>query len=111
MTNEEFQVLVLQQLPSLNEGQKSLKEGQANMVARMDKLENGQDILATEILNLKSTTNAIDTKLSKLSTRIENEIEPKINALFEGHQQHSKQLTRIEEQVNKHEEYILRRIK
>ncbi len=111
MTNEEFQTLVLQQLQSLTEGQKSLTEGQVRLETRMDRLEKSQDILATEVIALKSKTNEIDTKVTKLSVRIENEIEPKINALFEGHKQHTEQLTRIEEQVSKHEQYILQRIK
>jgi len=132
MTNEEFQALVLQQLQSINqrignleegqisltEGQKSLTEGQARMENRIGNLEEGQarleksqDILATEVIALKSKTNGIDTKLTRLAVRIENEIEPKINALFAGHKQHTEQLNRIEEQVNKHDQYILQRIK
>ncbi|WP_449240378.1 hypothetical protein [Desulfoscipio gibsoniae] len=82
----------------------SLKEGQA-------RLEKSQDILATEVIAIKSKTNEIDTKLTKLSVRVENEIEPKINALFAGQKQHTEQLVRIEAQVSKHEEFILKRIK
>ena len=125
MTNEEFQALVLQQLQSLNEGQKSLaegqtrmetrignlEEGQASMETRMDRLEKSQDILATEVMSVKSKTNEVNNNLTKLTLRIENKIEPKISALFEGHKQHTEQLTRIEEQVSKHDEYILKRIK
>ncbi len=125
MTNEEFQALVLQQLQSLTEGQKSLEEGQArlenrmnnlevgqaHLETRMDNLEKSQDILATEIIAINSKTNDIDTKVTKLALCIENEIEPKINVLFEGHKQHTEQLTRIEEQVNKHDQYFLQRIK
>ncbi|WP_347491307.1 hypothetical protein [Desulfoscipio sp. XC116] len=125
MDNDKFQDLVLQQfqiitgeLQSLKEGQVrmefrigNLEEGQAHMESRMDKLEKSQDILATEVMAIKSKTNEIDTKLTKLSVRVENEIEPKINTLFEGHKQHTEQLTRIETQVSQHEEFILKRIK
>jgi len=95
----------------LTEGQKSLTEGQARMENRMDRLEKSQDILATEVMAVKSKTNEVNTNLTKLAIRIESEIEPKISVLFEGHNQHTEQLTRIEEQVSKHDEYILKRIK
>jgi hypothetical protein len=111
MTNEEFQMLVLRQLARMEDRIGKIEEGQARMETRMDRLEKSQDILATEVMDLKSKTNDIDTKLTRLAVRLENEIEPKINALFEGHKQHTEQLTRIEEQVNKHDEYILKRIK
>lgn len=111
MTNEEFQAMVLQQLQSLNEGQRLLTKGQARMETRMDRLETSQDILATEVMAVKSKTNEVNTNLTKLAISIENEIEPKISALFEGREQHTEQLTRIEEQVSKHDEYILKRIK
>jgi len=118
MTNEEFQALVLQQLRSLNEGQKSLTEGQKSLAEgqartekRMDKLEKSQDILAREVMAVKSKTDEVNTNLTKLALRIENEVEPKISVLFEGHKQLTEQLTRIEEQVSKHDEYILKRIK
>ena len=96
---------------TLTEGQETLTEGQARMENRMDRLEKSQDILATEVMAVKSKTNEVNTNLTKLAVRIENEIEPKISALFEGHNQHTEQLTRIEEQVSKHDEYILKRIK
>ncbi|WP_051273357.1 hypothetical protein [Desulfotruncus alcoholivorax] len=125
MDNDKFQELVLQQFQTMDkrfqsmdkqfqaitEELQALKEGQTRMETRMDKLEKSQDILATEVMSLISKTNEIDTKLTKLAIRVENAIEPQINALFEGHKQHTEQLTRIEEQVSKHDEYILKRIK
>jgi hypothetical protein len=36
---------------------------------------------------------------------------PKINALFDGYKQNSDKLSRIEEEVSRHEEIIPRRIK
>ena len=36
---------------------------------------------------------------------------PKIDSLFDGYKQNSDKLDRIEEEVSKHEEIILRRIK
>lgn len=139
MDNDKFQELVLQQfqvmnkqfqaidqrfetitdeLQALKEGQVrmetrigNLEKGQTRTETRMDRFEKSQDILATEVMAIKSNTNGIDTKLTKLAVRVENEIEPKINTLLEGHKQNTEQLTRIEAQVRKHEEFILKRIK
>lgn len=125
MDNGKFQELVLQQfqamdkrfqaitgeLKTINQRVGTIEEGQARMETRMDRLEKSQDMLATEVMTVKSKTNEVNSNLTKLAIRIENKIESKISALFEGHKQHTEQLTRIEEQVSKHDEYILKRIK
>ncbi|HSH34713.1 hypothetical protein [Schnuerera sp.] len=50
-------------------------------------------------------------EVKKTNTKIDHEVMPKIDALFDGHKQNSDKLDRIEEEVSKHEEIILRRIK
>lgn len=67
-----------------------LKEGQKKLEASMEKL---------------------DARQSKLEIIIENDIIPKIDILFEGHQQMKEQLDRIENKVSRHEEIILRSVK
>lgn len=118
MENGKFQELVLQQfqimnkrfelvtseLKTLNQRVGAIEDGQS-------RLEKSQDILATEVMSIKAETTEINTNLTKLAIRIENEIEPKIDALFDGQEQHTKQLGRIEEQVSRHDEYIMKRIK
>ena len=47
----------------------------------------------------------------KTNAKIDHEVMPKIDALFDGYKQNSDKLDRIEEEVSKHEEIILRRIK
>ncbi|WP_347489044.1 hypothetical protein ABDB91_17855 [Desulfoscipio sp. XC116] len=115
---KEGQVRMETRIGNLEEGQVrmetrigNLEKGQTRTETRMDRFEKSQDILATEVMAVKSNTNGIDTKLTKLAVRVENEIEPKINTLLEGHKQNTEQLTRIEAQVRKHEEFILKRIK
>ncbi len=49
--------------------------------------------------------------LKKTNAKIDHEVMPKIDALFDGYKQNSDKLDRIEEEVSKHEEIILRRIK
>lgn len=46
----------------------------------------------------------------KTNAKIDHEIMPKIDALFDGYKQNSEKLDRIEKEVSKHEEIILRRI-
>jgi chromosome segregation ATPase len=139
MDNDKFQELVIQQFQvmskqfqtmdkqfetidkrfeTITNKLQALEEGQARMESRISNLDEGQarlekshEMLATEVMALKSKTNEIDTKLIKLAIRVENEIVPRINALFEGNKLHTEQLTRIEEQVSKHDQYIWQRIK
>ncbi|NLC44558.1 MAG: hypothetical protein GX783_09795 [Clostridiales bacterium] len=42
---------------------------------------------------------------------IENDHGAKLDALFDGYKQNSDRLTRIEAEVSKHDEFIMRRIK
>ena len=53
----------------------------------------------------------VKNEIKKTNTKIDHEVMPKIDALFDGHKQNSDKLDRIEEEVSKHEEIILRRIK
>ena len=50
-------------------------------------------------------------EVKKTNAKIDYEVMPKIDALFDGYKQNSDKLDRIEEEVSRHEEIILRRIK
>lgn len=56
--------------------------------------------LSSEIRDVKNTV-----------TRIEHEHGKKLDALFDGYVQNTEQLKRIEMEVSRHEEIILRKIK
>jgi len=51
------------------------------------------------------------SKLEKTVSKIEVEHGQKLSALFDGYVQNSDKLDRIEAEVAKHEEYILKRLK
>ncbi|QAT40668.1 hypothetical protein [Clostridium sp. JN-9] len=70
-------------------------------------LKAGQDDLKKEV---KSNTENIN-KLSKTVLHIEQDHGRKLDALFDGYKQNSEKLTRIEEEVSKHKEIILKRVK
>ena len=53
----------------------------------------------------------VKNAVKKTNIKIDHEIMPKIDALFDGYKQNSEKLDRIEKEVSRHEEIILRRIK
>lgn len=71
---------------------------------RFDGLENEMEETKSEIGEIKS-------EVRKTNNVIESDIKPKINALFDGYQQLNEKTTRIENQVSKHDEIIIKRVK
>lgn len=81
-------------------------------------LKGGQDNLRKEISgiksdmgNLKSDVGGIKSDIRKMGIKLDEEITPKLESLFDGYKQNSEQLTRIEKQVSEHEDVILRKVK
>ncbi|WP_234122360.1 hypothetical protein [Clostridium hydrogenum] len=87
---------------------KEMFELMTKMYAEM---QNGFKSVNSEIKALKSGQEELKNEIRKTNVVIENEIKPKIQVLFDGYKQHGEQLTRIEKEVSKHEEIILRRVK
>lgn len=56
--------------------------------------------IKTDVANVKKTV-----------TKIENDHGQKLSSLFDGYKQNSDKLDRIEQEVSKHEEVILRRVR
>lgn len=80
--------------------QDTKEEMQKGFKAVNEKLDNVETSLRAEIQEVKNTV-----------VRIENDHGQKLNALFDGYKQNSDKLDRIETEVSKHEEIILRRIR
>ena len=53
----------------------------------------------------------LEEEVRKTNVTIEHDIISKIDALFDGHKQHTAQLERIEIAVSRHEDFIMKRIK
>lgn len=68
---------------------------------------NGFKEVKSEISELKSELREVKDRV----ITIENDHGKKLAALFDGHLQNTQQLDRIEEEVSKHEDIILRRVK
>jgi predicted nuclease with TOPRIM domain len=81
LENEKFQELVLQQLSALTEGQRRLE-------TRLDSLE-------TRLDSLESRLDALENGQTRVEFRLENEILPKITALFDGYQLRGDQIENL----------------
>ena len=78
-----------------------LKSGQEKMYSE---LKSGQEKMYSELKSeIKDVKNTV--------IRIENEHGKKLDALFDGYVQNTEHLKRIEMEVSRHEEIILRKIK
>ena len=67
-----------------------------------------------DMQEMKGDIKEVKTRLSnveKTVLHIEQDHGQKLQALFDGHKQHSDQLDRIEEKVSKHEDIIVRKVK
>ena len=77
-------------------------------------LKKGHDDLIKEVKNNTEKIEIIENRLinvEKTVTKIENEHSQKLEALLDGYKQNSEQISTIENEVSKHEEVIIRRVK
>ncbi|WIV11842.1 hypothetical protein [Proteiniborus sp. MB09-C3] len=77
-----------------------MQEGFKDVKGRLDKVEGRFDGVEGELASVKKTV-----------IHIENEHGKKLQALFDGHTQINSQLERIENEVTRHEEIIIRKVK
>ncbi|MGI6698403.1 MAG: hypothetical protein ACOX3Y_07375 [Clostridia bacterium] len=82
----------------------TIAEQVAGLSVKVDGLEKGQK-------SLVEGQKALANEVKKTNLIIENDIKLKIDALFDGYKQNSEKLDRIEAEVVKHEEFIIKRIK
>ncbi|HOJ49103.1 MAG TPA: hypothetical protein PLD48_09635 [Bacillota bacterium] len=67
--------------------------------------------LTNDVSGLKNDVSGLKDGQKRIEIMLEHDIKPKIQALFDGYKQHTDQLDRIEKEVSRHDEFILRRIK
>lgn len=90
----------------------------AEMTSKMDKMYSEMQGMnerlgnvETDTNTLKSDLNILKSNVKKIGVKIDGDVTPKIEALFDDYKQNSEQLNRIEQEVSKHEEVILKRVK
>lgn len=90
MTDRELLELIAKQVGVLTSEVGSIKEDVGNLSKQVDTLTN---------------------ELIKTNNVIENDIKPKIESLFDGYVQNQNKLDRIEAEVAKRDEFILKRVR
>jgi len=79
-----------------------------------EEMQEGFKEVKGEIKEVKIRLDRVEDRLDKVENtviKIEQDNGKKLSALFDGHEQNSRKLDRIEKEVSKHEEVILRRIR
>ena len=79
---------------------KGVNKRLGNLETKVDNLENKVDNLETKVQHIDNKVNIIEQEHGK-----------KLTALFDGYTQNAQKLDNIQEEVSKHEEVILKRIK
>ncbi len=97
MTDRELLELIAAQVGALTQNVSELKEGQNTLTQDVSELKEGQK--------------KVENEVRKTNVTIENDIKPKVTALFDGYTQTNNKLDRIEKEVSRHEEVIIRKIK
>ncbi len=120
MTDRELLEIILQKIGDMNsrmngmdsrmvgiETNMATKDELMDIKAEMADVKTGMTNIKAEIVNIKA-----DVKFTREAIiRIENDHGQKLGALFDGYKLNSEKLERIESEVSKHEEIILRRIR
>lgn len=77
-------------------------------------MKEGFDGVNNRLTNVENRLTNVENRLTNVENtvlNIEQDHGNKLQALFDGHKQHSGQLERIEREVSKHDDFILRRVK
>lgn len=106
-TDRELLELILNQVTELTMDMSGVKGDMSGLKREVSGLK-------SEVSGLKSEMSEVKGRLSgveKTVLRIEHDHGDKLSALFDGYQQNSEKLDRIEAEVARHEEIILRRVR
>jgi len=82
----------------------------ADLKGSIDNLASGQNDLKKEMSSIKTDVSTLKSDVKKIDINLE-ELDKKVDLSLEGHKTNTEQLNRIETEVSKHEEIILRRVK
>ncbi|MFX0560323.1 hypothetical protein TEPIDINF_001746 [Tepidibacillus infernus] len=91
-----------------------MQKGFTDLGDRIDKVENRLDGVESRLDKVESRLDKVESRLDRVEktvVHIENDHGQKLSALFDGYKQNSDKLDRIETEVSKHEEIILRRVR
>ena len=95
----------------MQDGFKSVNKRIDTLDTKVSNLEVKVDNLDTKVSNLEVKVDNLDKVVKKTNLVIENDIKPKITALFDGYSLTSNKIENIKNQVSKHDNFIIKRIK
>jgi len=109
MTDRDLLELIATQVGNLTSQVENLTSQVGNLTSQVENLTTQVNGFAGDMEEVKEK---LDQKADKTDiVRLENELDLKIKALFDGHQQLQDQLNRIEDKVTTHDEIIFKRVK
>jgi len=103
MENEKVYNLVEKLYTEMQKGFEKVDARFEQVDARFEKIDNRLD-------NMDNRVSGLEKEIRKTNLIIEHDIKPKIEVLFDGHQQISDRLSRIEAEVTRYDEFILKKI-
>ena len=118
MTDRELLELIATKVGGLETKVDSIETRMDGMETKMDRMDTRMDSMETKMDHMDAKVDSMGTRLDKvekstarMELMIENDLKPKIEVLFDGYVQHGEQLARIEKEVSRQEEFILRKVK
>lgn len=81
------------------------------IAAQVGKLTQDVGKLTQDVGEIKEGQKDVSQRVTKVEAIIENEINTKLEALLDGYRQNAEKIDRIEKEVTKQEEIIMRRVK
>ncbi len=114
MTDRGLLELVAAQVGALTTKTDNLTTQVGNLTNDVRGLQTDMQGVKGEIKGLKGEMQDLKIEVADIKKRvihIENDHGAKLDALFDGYKQNDEKLTRIEAEVSKHDEFIMRRIK
>lgn len=113
MTDRELLELVVNQVELVATQVANLTSQVTTLTTQVANLTTQADTLTKDVDEIKVTmaTKKELNSVKAIVLKIENEHSQKLGALFDGYKLNSEKLDRIEKEVSKHEEIILRRIR
>ena len=114
MDNEKLFELMTQMYTEMKEGFGKVDKRFGSVDKRLESTDKRLDSMDEKFESTDKRFESIDKQLSDIKDiviKIEHEHGEKIDALFDGYIQNSNKLDRIEKEVSKHENFILKRIK
>ncbi len=97
MENNELLQAILNKLDGLVKGQELLQQETAGLTAGQDALKQAQ--IMTDI-KMEKGQKSLQQQVTKINVTLENDIDKKLSALFDGHQLNTEKLNHISKTVD-----------